>query len=499
MRALHDHLGFTLRRSAVQGRVFIPKYYNPEITDRLAELERTHSPIVLGDLIRASQVQVSTGDEIGKMAYGTGSIPFIRTSDISNWEIKTDPKQGVSEEIYQEYARKQDVQAGDLFLVRDGTYLIGAGCLLTEDDAKILYQSHILKLRTLPASPISGALLLALLYAPTVRRQIRSKQFTADIIDTLGNRFQELVLPLPKDPATCAEIEAAVRTVIEGRVTLRERLRRIPLWAESVAGDFSDGLPPADAEAFEVTGNPGFTTRYSAVQRNIFVPRYYDPKLDRDLAALATTHELVPISTLVDDGVLAFSTGIEVGKMAYDTGKVPFIRTSDISNWELKSDPKQLVSEELFEASQVKLDVQAGDIFVVRDGTYLVGTSCILTEHDTKVLYAGGIYKIRVKKPEDLDPYLLLALLNTPVVRRQMRSKQFTRDVIDTLGRRIFEIVLPIPKDPGKRRSVAEVTRETVETRVALRNKAKQIALQVEGVENLAQVAEEDRELLEAL
>lgn len=33
------------------------------------------------------------------MAYGTGNIPFIRTSDISNWEIKADFKHGVSEEI----------------------------------------------------------------------------------------------------------------------------------------------------------------------------------------------------------------------------------------------------------------------------------------------------------------------------------------------------------------------------------------------------------------
>ena len=44
--------------------------------------------------------QRSTGIEIGKMAYGTGDIPFIRTSDISNWELKNDPKQNISEEIY---------------------------------------------------------------------------------------------------------------------------------------------------------------------------------------------------------------------------------------------------------------------------------------------------------------------------------------------------------------------------------------------------------------
>jgi len=90
----------------------------------------------------------------------------------------------------------------------------------------------------------------------------------------------------------------------------------------------------------------------------------------------------------------------------------------DLSNWELKTDPKQSVSEDLYDQFKDKLDVRAEDLFVVRDGTYLVGTSCILTEHDTRILYCGGLYKIRVRKKDQLDPYLLLALLNCPIVKR---------------------------------------------------------------------------------
>lgn len=243
-------------------------------------------------------------------------------------------------------------------------------------------------------------------------------------------------------------------------------------------------------------GRLGYLLRHSKVQNNILIPKYYDPEITEHLHRLSATHELVSLADLSKKGVLSFDTGIEVGKMAYGTGLIPFIRTSDISNWELKADPKQSISEDLYELTKTKLDVRAGDIFVVRDGTYLVGTSCILTEHDAKITYCGGIYKIRVKKPDVLDPYLLLALLNTPIVRRQMRAKQFTRDVIDTLGKRIFEIVIPIPKDLAKRQEIAKLTRETVETRAVLRNKAKQIALDVEGIR---QIKEEDRELLEAL
>ena len=63
-----------------------------------------------------------------------------------------------------------------------------------------------------------------------------------------------------------------------------------------------------------------------------------------------------------------------------------------------------------------------------------------------------------------------------------MRSKQFTRDVIDTLGKRIYEVVLPIPKAGTLREQIAKETRETVIARVELRNRAQQIALEVEGI-----------------
>jgi len=91
---------------------------------------------------------------------------------------------------------------------------------------------------------------------------------------------------------------------------------------------------------------------------------------------------------------------------------------------------------------------------------------------------------------------LLFACLNTPVVRRQIRGKQFTQDIIDTLGKRIFEVILPIPKDKELRERVARETQDTVLARVALRNKAKQISLDVEGI---TEAGEEDKELLEVI
>lgn len=492
--ALNNRLGFAFRMSRIRNNIFIPKYYDPSIGHNLNSLQRTHELVSIDNLITAGHLSVDTGDEIGKMSYGTGHIPFVRTSDISNWEIKYDPKQGVSEEIYTRYAKKQDVRSEDIFFVRDGTYLIGQSCIITDQDLPLLYQSHILKFRIRNTSPLSSWLFFASLNSPIVKKQIRSRQFTADIIDTIGNRYRELLLPIPKDNAVAARVIADVQEAIYERVKLRELIRKIPFWAQGVISNLSDDMPTELLYTDELQGNSGFKVSSANIRTDIFVPKYYDPQLEADLSKLAKTHELIPLSKLVRDGILSWNTGIEIGKMAYGTGRIPFIRTSDISNWELKGDPKQNVSEEIYEAN--KQDVKAGDIFVVRDGTYLVGTSCILTEHDTKILYCGGIYKLRIERENELDPYLLLALLNSPIVRRQMKSKQFTRDIIDTLGKRLFEIVIPIPKDKKIRHQIASETREVIETRARLRNRTKEIALEVEGIER---PKEEDLEVLEQL
>ena len=190
-------LAYTMSSRDIKNQIFIPKYYDPELKAQLMELSGSHDLRILGDLIDDGTISVQTGHEIGKMAYGTGNIPFVRTSDITNWEIKTIPKQGVSEEIYNQYAEKEDVQPGDILLVRDGTYLIGTNCIISEMDTPMIFQSHILKFRVNNKEVINPYLLFLAFNNPLVQRQIRNMQFTADIIDTLGNRYPSYHSVLP--------------------------------------------------------------------------------------------------------------------------------------------------------------------------------------------------------------------------------------------------------------------------------------------------------------
>ena len=237
---IYDHWGFIINESAIQENVYLPKYYNPEIPKKLDSLRKTHDLLVFGDLIERGVIETSTGHEVGKLAYGTGTIPFIRTSDIANWGIKLDPKHGLSEAIYEGLKHKQDVQENDILMVRDGTYLVGTCALVTKYDSKIVYQSHIYKIRSNDYEVLHPYLLLAMLTSPIVKEQIYAKRFTQDIIDTLGSRIYELVLPVPKDKKIRDEIIVNVGTVIEHKNAARELSRKIILGVAPVGEELDE-------------------------------------------------------------------------------------------------------------------------------------------------------------------------------------------------------------------------------------------------------------------
>ncbi len=475
---------FTVSSDKIRQEIYIPKYYNPEIQAELAVLSNTHDCFSIQDLIKREVISLSTGDEIGKSAYGTGDTPFVRTSDISNWEIKATPKQGISRAIYNQYAEKQDVQVGDILLVKDETYLIGHNCFITAIDKEILYQSHILKIRVRKPEIIAPELLFLALNSPIVQKQLRSIQFTADIIDTIGQRFNEVVLPIPKSEEKRKGLIEKTKKALHIRVLGKAFIKQAPVLIESVLAndeirvidDFlalSDDDIASEISSRTVTAEFGEFERFKIssgeIKNLVYLPKYYDPSVEKELEQLRQHCHIMSIAQLRRKKIIEYHTGDEIGKMAYGTGDIPFIRTSDFSNWEIKHDPKQGISSEIYEKYTEREDVQANDIFLIRDGTYLVGHSCIVTVQDEKCLFCGGLYKIRLNQNDLLDTYLLLGLLNSFIVKRQIRTKQFTRDVIDTIGKWIDEVYLPIPKNKETREAISKTIQAVITSRIQAR------------------------------
>ncbi len=215
----HSHLGWMMNTKDIVNNILLPKYYNPDLEKDLNEYVQSGDFEIksIGELEKAKILKVSRGNEVGSDVYGTGDIPFVRTSEISNWEITSDCTHCVSEDVYSYYKDRQKLEVEDILVVNDGTYLMGRAAMITESDLKSVIQSHFRRIKILKKDELSPYLLLALLGMEIVQRQIESKSFRQGTISTLGSRLLEVQIPIPTNEELKNTIIEETRKIIEAK------------------------------------------------------------------------------------------------------------------------------------------------------------------------------------------------------------------------------------------------------------------------------------------
>ena len=181
-----------------ESNYLVPRYYvrDHAFTDVEQEIIRGARLATIGDLIDEGVLTIRKGHEVGSHAYGSGDNPFVRTSDVNNLEISTDPTNAVSDEIYEEYRRQQDLKPGDILMVVDGRYRIGTTAMLSENNYRCVVQSHLRIISIRQLDKLTPHELLYALNLSSVRIRIRDLVFVQSTLGTLGARLLELQIPL---------------------------------------------------------------------------------------------------------------------------------------------------------------------------------------------------------------------------------------------------------------------------------------------------------------
>lgn len=220
-----SHLGWYMKISDLKDNILLPKYYNPDIQTELDTYMSSgdFELKTLKDLQKEKILAVSRGHEVGSENYGTGDVPFVRTSEISNWEVTSDCTHCISEDIYLKYKEKQNLEVEDILVVNDGTYLMGRAAMITESDLKIVFQSHFRRIKILKKDKLSPYLLLALLGMEIVQRQIESKSFRQGTISTMGNRLKDVKIPIPIDENLKNKIVEDMKAIIDNKNEAKKR------------------------------------------------------------------------------------------------------------------------------------------------------------------------------------------------------------------------------------------------------------------------------------
>lgn len=220
-----NHLGFIVPIDEIKQNIYIPETYKPEIKEKLNILKKSDSIelIKFGDFIDQGIIEMKRGNEIGSQFYGSGPIPFIRTTDIVNWEFKIENVKCVSEDVYKKYKKRQDIKVNDILFVNDGTFLIGRSSIVTDIDLKIIIQSHIRKIRVLNYKLLNPYYLFYLLNTNFVQDQIDAKTFVQATLSTLGNRLNEIILPFHKNEEDIIRISSEIEQIIKLKASLRSK------------------------------------------------------------------------------------------------------------------------------------------------------------------------------------------------------------------------------------------------------------------------------------
>ena len=206
---------------------WVPRYYDGTVGRLLKqEAKRLNATLLLvEDLVEDGYLTIRKGHEVGAQAYGTGNIPFIRTSDIANWEISIDPTKSVSKEIYHEYASRQNLKIGDILLVVDGRYRIGRTAILHKHNTKSVIQSHLRILSVTHNAPISNYELLLILNMPVMLQQMRNLTFIQSTLGSLGKRMGKLQLLIPQKTVEWLTKVEKFKTLLENRASTLSALQ----------------------------------------------------------------------------------------------------------------------------------------------------------------------------------------------------------------------------------------------------------------------------------
>lgn len=209
-----------------------------------------------------------------------------------------------------------------------------------------------------------------------------------------------------------------------------------------------------------------FIIDFSDISEGIFVPRYYYPRFHK---VLQRTGDFAPVTIqqLLDESIIVTFPGHGSPEAKYKgIGDIPYIRVSDIVNWELYRNPTATVPRHVFEhirGNGVRLT--QGDVLFVRRGSYRIGSVAMASPFDSDVLLTREFVVFRVAKPDNpygIDPYYLIYLLSHEYTQKQLSHKVFMDTTLPNIGDRWKELELPLAADPDVRLEVSRQVRGAI-------------------------------------
>lgn len=200
-----------------------------------------------------------------------------------------------------------------------------------------------------------------------------------------------------------------------------------------------------------------FTVNKNDIIDSIYVPRYYFSKKTTEIVNYAKTLniDMVPIQTLIDEGVITFFDGNGSPASEYKgIGDRPYIRVKDIVDWSVYHDPTAFIPQNVFDNLYVEnKKLYLKDILFVRRGSYRIGDVALVSPSDIDVILTREILVLRVVDTNNkygITPEYLLYALSHEFVHEQIENKVFIDTTLPNIGERWKDLLIPVYQNKNK-------------------------------------------------
>ena len=358
---------------------------------------------------------------------------LVKSADVKRYNFNRTTLSFTTKEIHNSRKNKF-VFPNDILISNTGKYL-GFACLVPSDIKESTTNQNIARLRLKKVTNFTASFLTAYLNSYFGQQEIES------LLTLTGQKYLNSSnlkkLRVPKFSNEKITIISDLISLINQKDTLAfEKISQAQsLFYSQIGVDFS---------AIEKENVFSVQKSFFA-DSDLWTPTYSYPLYVNTLKTIQSRWKTVKLGDIV-----TFKKGDEVGSDNYigylDKRKtdVPFIRTSDIVNYETDQYPDYFISEEIYK--ELNQDIKAGDVLFSKDGK--IGMVGMLTKSD-KVIIASGFCALRLKKEAEkyrfTPEYLFLVLSIKEIGIFASKRRTVVASTIPHLREeRLKEIEIPI-------------------------------------------------------
>jgi type I restriction enzyme M protein len=208
--------------------IAVPVYYDErplaEYTEQLTESWPNFRSVSLGELIDDGQLLVRRGHGSPSADLRSGTIPYIKVSDLRAGQININPTNRVTEVVARRHwgGGSSGLEPFDLITPARTSKNIGDFAVLMPGQERIVLTREMLILRPTPNAPFDSFFLLWAMSLKVVRHQWRRIIFMQTNREDTGERFREIAIPVAPSSREAEEVAKPFRDYYEGTASLRK-------------------------------------------------------------------------------------------------------------------------------------------------------------------------------------------------------------------------------------------------------------------------------------